>query len=218
MDIKKKLGIGVLTGALGLSLVGGGTWAAFNDVEETTNVFAAGVLDLEIGEESTMDFSLDNLKPGDHWTETLVLRNNGTLDINQILTSIEVTGWEDVDALDLNSKVYDGAGNNKLSDFLKQFEVTVTDGDGNVFFDGTLNQLHGQSNIDITGTDTNTVGLSVNDNMTYQVDFKFKNVDETFDGSRFQVQNKYQDEQAEINVKFEATQMPGEEQSNGWAN
>ena len=36
MSIKKKLAMGVMTGALGLTLVGGGTYAAFNDTARLT--------------------------------------------------------------------------------------------------------------------------------------------------------------------------------------
>ncbi|MCL6570669.1 MAG: M73 family metallopeptidase, partial [Bacillus sp. (in: Bacteria)] len=32
MSIKRKLGMGAASAALGLSLIGGGTWAAFNDM------------------------------------------------------------------------------------------------------------------------------------------------------------------------------------------
>ena len=50
MGIKKKLGLGVASAALGLSLIGGGTWAAFNDAATINNHFAAGTLDLEVGD------------------------------------------------------------------------------------------------------------------------------------------------------------------------
>ncbi len=46
MGTKKKLGLGVASAALGLALVGGGTWAAFNDIETTQATYAAGTLDL----------------------------------------------------------------------------------------------------------------------------------------------------------------------------
>lgn len=93
MSIKKKMGTGILAGALGLSLVGGGTWAAFNDVEAVDNTFAAGTLDLVTNEEAL--FNVSNLKPGDYFTKTLELTNNGSLDINEILLGSEVSGWAD---------------------------------------------------------------------------------------------------------------------------
>lgn len=46
MGIKKTLGFGVATAALGLTLIGGGTFAYFSDSVETTGTFAAGTLDL----------------------------------------------------------------------------------------------------------------------------------------------------------------------------
>ncbi|GEL78411.1 TasA family protein [Tenuibacillus multivorans] len=214
MDIKKKLGIGVLTGALGISLIGGGTWAAFNDVEETQNTFAAGTLDLVIGEESTIDFELENLKPGDHWTETLVLENNGSLDINQILTDIEVSGWDDEDALNLNEKLYDGAGNNSDSDFFSQFNVEVKDAEGNSVYNDTLDNFQGFSG-DITGTGDDEAALNPEEALMYEITFTFEDDDTRFDGSRYFIQNKYQNERADIGLTFEATQMPGEDRSDG---
>lgn len=44
MGIKKKLGMGVATAALGLSLIGGGTYEYFSDQVDTSNTFAAEVL------------------------------------------------------------------------------------------------------------------------------------------------------------------------------
>lgn len=37
-----------MTAALGLSLIGGGTFAYFSDSETTNNTFAAGTLDLAV--------------------------------------------------------------------------------------------------------------------------------------------------------------------------
>ncbi|PRX64062.1 putative ribosomally synthesized peptide with SipW-like signal peptide [Bacillus sp. V-88] len=42
MSIKQKLGLGVASAALGLALVGGGTYAYFSDSVTTNNTFAAG--------------------------------------------------------------------------------------------------------------------------------------------------------------------------------
>ncbi|PHD39103.1 cell division protein FtsN, partial [Bacillus toyonensis] len=46
MSLKKKLGVGVVSAALGLSLIGGGTYAYFSDQVVTNNSFAVGTLDL----------------------------------------------------------------------------------------------------------------------------------------------------------------------------
>ncbi|MBS4197224.1 TasA family protein [Lederbergia citri] len=89
MSIKKKLGLGLASAALGLSLVGGGTFAYFNDVEITNNTFAAGTLDLAVNPTTIIDVS--NLKPGDSIPRTFNLENNGTLDISQVILTTDYT-------------------------------------------------------------------------------------------------------------------------------
>lgn len=88
MSIKKKLGLGVASAALGLSLIGGGTYAYFNDVEAVENTFAAGTLDLSVN--PTVAFDVKNLKPGDHMEREFKMTNAGTLDIAQVLMNTEV--------------------------------------------------------------------------------------------------------------------------------
>ncbi|GGB48594.1 cell division protein FtsN [Virgibacillus dakarensis] len=83
MGIKKQLGIGILSATLGLTMIGGGTYAYFSDDEVTQNTFAAGTLDLTA--EPTEIINLDNIKPGDHMVRTFELQNNGTLDIAKVL-------------------------------------------------------------------------------------------------------------------------------------
>lgn len=82
MGIKKTLGFGVATAALGLSLIGGGTFAYFSDSVQTTGTFAAGTLDLDADPTAIIDIS--NLKPGDAATRTFKLQNKGTLDISKV--------------------------------------------------------------------------------------------------------------------------------------
>ncbi|MRG85027.1 TasA family protein [Salinibacillus xinjiangensis] len=218
MSMKKKMGTSILAGALGLSLIGGGTWAAFNDVEDTQNTLANGVLDLEFGEKNTIDFEIRNLKPGDHFTKTLHLvhGDTATLDINQILVSTNsVEGvWEDKDVLNLNSEVGAGSGDNSESDFLSQFKVVVS-ADGSQVWSGHLNQLVGLNPVDITGTNDTTAGLPVGEEMEYEVYIEFEENDDRFPNSRYFEQNKYQGEESKFEMSFEATQMPGEERFNG---
>lgn len=91
MSIKKKLGMGLASAALGISLIGGGTYAYFNDVETSNNTFAAGTLDLTV--DPQVIFDVDNLKPGDYMTRYFELQNTGSLDIARVLldTSYTVT-------------------------------------------------------------------------------------------------------------------------------
>jgi spore coat-associated protein N len=89
MSIKKKLGLGLATAALGLSLIGGGTYAYFNDVETTNNTFAAGTLDLAVN--PTTIINVSNLKPGDIMPRTFKLENNGSLDISKVILTTDYT-------------------------------------------------------------------------------------------------------------------------------
>ncbi|GAA0363565.1 TasA family protein [Bacillus horti] len=215
MSLKKKLGMGIMSGALGLTLIGGGTWAAFNDVETVSNTFASGTLDLGIGY-TDAHFKISNLKPGDTFSEALTLTNDGSLDINQIfLHSVYVeNSWKDYDKLNLNSKVGAGAGNNTLEDFLQQFSVTVTNSSNTSVFAGTLQDLVaavGTQSIELTGTPADVVGLPAGNGLeTYTFHVEFVEDGETFPGSRLHKQNRFQGEGATLNFVFEATQMPGE--------
>ncbi|PRT09086.1 cell division protein FtsN, partial [Bacillus toyonensis] len=83
MSLKKKLGVGVVSAALGLSLIGGGTYAYFSDQVVTNNAFAAGTLDLAM--QPTTSLNLENLKPGDKILKKFNLKNSGTLDIKDIM-------------------------------------------------------------------------------------------------------------------------------------
>ena len=54
--------MGVASAALGLSLIGGGTFAYFSDKEVSNNTFAAGTLDLALNPKTIVD--IKDLKPG----------------------------------------------------------------------------------------------------------------------------------------------------------
>jgi spore coat-associated protein N len=82
MSLKKKLGLGVASAALGLSLVGGGTYAYFSDSAVTNNSFAAGTLDIAANPTTIID--IKNIKPGDTMLRSFNLENNGTLDISTV--------------------------------------------------------------------------------------------------------------------------------------
>jgi spore coat-associated protein N len=124
MSIKKKLGLGVASGALGLAMIGGGTWAAFSDTEKTDNIFKTGTLDLGIAANGTvpMNFDLQNLKPGDSMQREIVLSNKGTLAIKNVLldTVIDVTDG----GANLNGDS-DLGGVNTDQEILDQFNVEL---------------------------------------------------------------------------------------------
>ena len=89
--LKKKIGSGILSALLGISLITGGTYAYFSDQETTNNTFAAGTLDLSVN--PTQIIQVDEIKPGDSFIRDFELVNNGSLDIGQVLleTSYTVT-------------------------------------------------------------------------------------------------------------------------------
>ncbi|PEX91729.1 TasA family protein [Bacillus cereus] len=91
MSLKKKLGMGVASAVLGLSLIGGGTFAYFSDKEVSENTFAAGTLDLSIDPQVIID--VDKIKPGDQIERDFHLINSGTLKIKDVhlLTDYTVT-------------------------------------------------------------------------------------------------------------------------------
>ncbi|ASK62201.1 cell division protein FtsN [Virgibacillus phasianinus] len=107
MGIKKQLGMGVMTAALGLSLIGGGTFAYFSDSEQTNNTFAAGILDLSVDPTTIVD--VGELKPGDYVIRDFELQNTGSLDIEKVF-------------LDTDYSVVDAKGDN-TDDFGKYIEV-----------------------------------------------------------------------------------------------
>ncbi|MFE8702111.1 TasA family protein [Cytobacillus sp. FJAT-54145] len=203
MSIKKKMGMGILAGALGVSLIGGGTWAAFNDVEEVSNSFEAGTLDLVTSPEEI--FNLSNLKPGDYFEKELTLSNNGSLTIKDILVTTTVSDWDDV----THSHLPDN-GVNDQTQFLNQFKITVKNGD-NPVFDGYLGAIQSVSESDMFGND---VALEPEETVTYDIRIEFEEDDSKYSNSRLHEQNKYQGEGATFGIKFEATQMDGEERGN----
>ncbi|MDR7238541.1 TasA family protein [Neobacillus drentensis] len=117
MGVKKKLGLGLASAALGLSLVGGGTFAYFSDEATIHNGFAAGTLNLEVGKypgtEWPVNFDLSNLRPGDTVERTFDLKNTGSL-------AIEKT-FLDFAKVSVTNPLGTGASQN---DFLSALKVT----------------------------------------------------------------------------------------------
>ena len=120
--------MGVMSAALGLTLIGGGTYAYFSSSETTNNTFAAGTLDLAV--EPTTVIEVEDLKPGDWVIRDFELQNNGTLDIEKVM-------------LDTDYNVIDAQGEN-TEDFGKYIEVEFlynADKLDEVIYKTTLDQL-----------------------------------------------------------------------------
>ncbi|MEI5907758.1 TasA family protein [Bacillus spongiae] len=192
MSFTKTVSKGIMTAALGFSLMGGGTYAYFSDSVETNNTFAAGTLDLSVDPETIV--SLDNLKPGDEISREFSIENNGTLDINQVL-------------LETSYSVDDAKGDN-LGDFADHIKVTILYNQANAtvpVLETTLKDLATQMP-DITAIDTDgggqvPDGLAPGDKEKILVLFEF--VDNGED------QNEFQGDALQVNWKFNADQTEG---------
>ena len=192
MTLKKKLAMGVATGALALSMIGGGTYAYFNDVETSTNHFAAGTLDLTLNPETIIN--VDNIKPGDWMNRTFKLENTGSLDISKVLLTTDYT------------ESVAGFGEHIVVDFLKNEDKSGVLGASNVITSKKLSELKAMS---VDAVENKTLfqlwegsGLDAGDTDNMYVKFRFN--------ENNQDQNAYQGASLELKWKFDAKQTAGE--------
>ncbi len=205
MSIKKKLGLGIASAALGLSLIGGGTFAYFSDTEVTNNTFAAGTLDLAVNPTTIIDVA--NIKPGDIMIREFELQNSGSLDIGEVILS---TAYEVTDAKGNNS---DDFGKHIKVLFLENVDKTgaawIFDEYNDVISSTTLYDLLNQTPDAVENLDTfwlwllgEESGLKAGDTDQMWVAFEF--VDNDAD------QNEFQGDALELKWTFEARQTEGE--------
>ncbi|CQR51819.1 TasA family protein [Paenibacillus riograndensis] len=198
MGIKKTLGLGIASAALGLSLIGGGTFAYFSDTATSTATFAAGTLDLNSDPSVIVD--IQNLKPGDTVTKTFKLKNDGTLDIGSILlkTTTEVTDTlGDNNGVDLSKFI-------KVK-FLKNNDKGTIISPEVVVYETTLDALKGQTPdlVKNTGWDqilTEADGIKAQSSDSFSVKFEFVDTGEA--------QNYFQKDKLKLTWNFEAKQGP----------
>ncbi|MGD6778716.1 TasA family protein [Sutcliffiella horikoshii] len=200
MSLKKKLGLGVASAALGLSLIGGGTYAYFSDTAIQENNFVAGTLDLSVNPEVTI--GLDNIKPGDWMPRTFTLENEGSLDISKIYLN---TSYDIVDAKGDNTEDF---GKHIKVNFLYNEDKSLTGefSPDRVIYETTLYDLKNMTpdavsnNIFVPWLEERA-GLVNGDSDKFYVQFKFVN-----DGD----QNQFQGDSLKLNWTFEAHQTAGE--------
>jgi spore coat-associated protein N len=128
MSIKKRLGLGAMSAVMGISLIGTGTWAAFNDIESVQAKVGAGELNLNLAElnNGPIDFKISDLKPGDFMTRNIVLQNTGSLAIKDVLMSIESVDFTDYIPAEGEAGYGDNThGTNTAIEYLNQFRVSV---------------------------------------------------------------------------------------------
>jgi len=194
MKIKKQLGIGVMSLALGLSLIGGGTYAYFSDTEQTNNTFAAGTLDLTA--EPTTIIDVDDLAPGDSIVRDFELQNSGTLDIEKVFLETDYT-------------VIDVDGDN-TEDFGEHIQVEFlynADNLDEVIYETTLAELKDMTpeavNEHIFYPSLGEKGLEAGDDHDFVVKINFLDNGED--------QNQFQGDSLELEWTFVAEQGAGEE-------
>ncbi|SDM94744.1 spore coat-associated protein N [Fictibacillus solisalsi] len=191
MSLKKKLGLGVASAALGLSLIGGGTYAYFSDSAEASSTFAAGTLDINTDPSTIVDLS--NLKPGDYILRSFDLKNDGTLDIKKVLLDTDYT------VTDANKNNSDDFGKHIQVDFLYN-----SDKDNDVIYSTTLADLKDMKNPDAVakGWMGEKKGLKAGTSDEMLVMFTF--VDNGED------QNQFQGDSLSLKWTFNAQQGAGE--------
>ncbi|EOP41606.1 biofilm matrix protein CalY [Bacillus mycoides] len=196
MSLKKKLGMGVASAALGLSLIGGGTFAYFSDKEVSNNTFAAGTLDLTLNPKTLVD--IKDLKPGDSVKKEFLLKNDGTLAIKDVKLATKYT-------------VADAKGDNAGEDFGKHIKVKFLwnwDKQSEPVYETTLADLQ-NVDPDVLAKDifapewAENGGLAPKSEDYLWVQFEF--VDDGKD------QNKFQGDALNLEWTFNANQTDGEE-------
>ncbi|MEI4830254.1 TasA family protein [Bacillus sp. FJAT-53711] len=200
MTLKKKLGMGVVSAALGAALVGGGTFAFFSDKEVSNNTFAAGTLDLALstdtGKPTSAIINVDNLKPGDTIKRDFNLENKGSLDIKKVLLNTEYS-------------VEDANKDNKgdLADYIKVTFLRNVDKHETIVKETTLSKLKKDTltavNNDLVALFWDEKGISVGKSDKFTVKFEF--VDNNKD------QNEFQGDKLQLKWIFDAQQTDGVE-------
>lgn len=197
MSIKQKLAMGILTGGLAISMIGGGTYAYFNDVEVNNSSFAAGTLDINVAGKDAANAIIDvgNLKPGDHMLRTFKLNNTGSLDVSKVFLTSKYS-------------VSDANGNNAGPEFGNHIMVKFlanNDKASAVIWETTLSELSKTDVVDrdilgaILGGERDGLKAGTSDDLTVLFEF----VDNKKD------QNILQGKTVKLDWTFEAKQTAG---------
>ncbi|MBG9540559.1 TasA family protein [Bacillus thuringiensis] len=196
MSFKKKLGVGVISAALGLSFIGGGTYAYFSDQVVTNNTFTAGTLDLTMQPTTSLD--LNQLKPGDKILKKFNLKNSGTLAIQDVVMKIDYTVNDDLE-------------NNQADDFGKHIKVQFLwdwDPAKSPVYETTLAELKEQGSAIVSkkvfaSKWTESGGLQPGKMDWFWMKFIFED--------NGQDQNMFQGDSISLKMEFQANQTEGTE-------
>lgn len=198
MSIKKKLAMGIATGALAVSMIGGGTYAYFNDVETNVSKFAAGTLDINVAGNDAANAIIDvtNIKPGDSMLRTFNLNNTGSLDVSKVFLTSNYT------VTDIKGE------NNNGADFGEHIKVKFlvnNDKLSPVIYETTLKDLSKTDVVDrdllgyILGGENDGLKAGTSDTLTVLFEF----VDNKQD------QNVFQGDSLQLEWTFDAKQTAG---------
>ncbi|MGD8192670.1 TasA family protein [Brevibacillus ginsengisoli] len=238
MGLTKQFALTLASLGLGAALVGGGTFAWFNSTQAIEkNKFEAGTLDMKVAAVNgyQMNFDLSNLKPGDYMTRRFNIINTGSLDIKEVLMSLNFDPMKDFhEGQDSNGKENtNNPGDRKASalDYLNQYQIDVfrTEADSpyNTSDMDLLRQLKwrvGKSSVtlkdlyELCKTDRFDIayrnllnpkpGSQQPDNDVIEIKLSFVNNDQkNADGTY--LQNKYQGDSIKVAFMLEGTQFEG---------
>lgn len=195
MNVKKTLGLGVVSAALGLTLVGGGTFAYFSSTSTSSASFNNGTVSLQ--SDPSVIVNLSNLKPGDTVLRDFKLKNDGTLNIPKVV-------------LRTSSAITDAQGDNGSHNFKDDIIVTFLvnkDKKESPLLVISLADLENESPDLVArgivgaflGGEKSGIKAGTADNLTIQFAFK----------ETLQPQNYYQGDTLALTLNFEANQEKG---------
>ena len=195
MNVKKTLGLGVVSAALGLTLVGGGTFAYFSSTSTSSASFNNGTLSLQ--SDPSVIVNLSNLKPGDTVLRDFKLKNDGTLNIPKVV-------------LRTSSAITDALGDNGSHNFKDDIIVTFLMNKDKVEFPLLVISLADLEKESpdlvargilgaISGGEKSGIKAGTSDDLTIQFAFN----------ETFQPQNYYQGDTLALTLTFEANQEKG---------
>jgi spore coat-associated protein N len=202
MSLKKKLGLGMASAALGLSLVGGGTFAYFNDTATLHNSFESGtlVLDLEKAWNFPINFDLENIKPGQSWERQFVLANNGSLDFGDTFMKVTNAG-SDNELLDnlLVTYFVDATGPDSGYLLLNSQDITLREAINGEFAGKIKSRYLKEGKLNLTPT-----GQAAGTDNRFRMIIKFPDTRTA--------QNHLQGLSVDVDFNFDARQVPGTHQ------
>lgn len=173
----------VVLGALGISLITGGTSAYFTDATSTYNTITTGSLDLGLNKETF--FQIEDLMPRDTQEAQFSLTNEGSIDMKEVTLN---TSYEVADKGEPNN------GDN-LGDHIMVVLLSNQGGEETLIFKKTLSELSDNPQRIAKRIPAGSTGKN------FTIQMKFLDNGEN--------QNHFQTDQLKLSWEFEAVQLVG---------